>query len=337
MMLSKEDLPRKIEALLRPVLEEANGLDLAVVVDAESVPLRLGAALILLAECGLVRRIIGARRCEMAIAHPRGGGSDGERIYLSAIAALARATGVVDECQVGTGCGFPRKHGPAAGTGRYLQWPLASVPSRFKFDSMVVLQTLSGISGSFPVLDIPMPPDFAESRGREDMEGDLPLIAVHLKNVPGALPEESNAALPAWQRFIRLARSRAAFMLVGDDPVPADIAELPNVMLARELFGADLVAHLAAIQRADAFMGMASGPCQAAIFGRKPYVIFKNPGHHPEQMKEELWSARGFSFALPGQSLRQESETPQLLDQCLGEILGSIPAAGSPSVRRVQA
>src|SRR2546422_7475000 len=45
------------------------------------------------------------------------------------------------------------------------------------------------------------------------------------------------------------------------------------------------------ISLADGFMGMASGLCQMAIFGRKPYAIFKHPDHHrSEEHTSELQS-----------------------------------------------
>src|SRR2546422_4286018 len=83
------------------------------------------------------------------------------------------------------------------------------------------------------------------------------------------------------------------------------------------------------ISLADGFMGMASGLCQMAIFGRKPYAIFKHPDHHAKQMNAELGTATGFSFSLPTQSFWRETETTELLSWCGREILDAI--ATSPS------
>ena len=78
--------------------------------------------------------------------------------------------------------------------------------------------------------------------------------------------------------------------LVGNEDVDNRITELPNVLLSRN-FQSNISRDLAIIQISCAFMGMASGPCNMAIFSEIPYVIYKNPDHDAEQMALELGKA----------------------------------------------
>lgn len=138
---------------------------------------------------------------------------------------------------------------------------------------------------------------------------ELPVAAVHLKNVPNA---QSNAHYPAWQSLFVRTTGLASFILIGDDPIPPAISELPNVTVAEEIDD-DLVFHLALIQEADFFMGLMSGPSNFALVNEKPYRIFKNPDHHEEEMNRELGAGDRYAFARPNQHIIRRRETPDLL------------------------
>ncbi len=138
-------------------------------------------------------------------------------------------------------------------------------------------------------------------------------VALHLKNNP-AEQGCSNANFAAWREFLAGAGRRCAvtFVLVGSEPVDDAIRELPNTVVAADE-GVDLGRDLGLIEQSRFFMGMASGPCNFAIFNRKPYAIFKNPDHHAEAMQAELGSGDAFPFATAGQRLLRVFETPEIL------------------------
>ena len=139
--------------------------------------------------------------------------------------------------------------------------------------------------------------EFLQSRVFPDMP-----VVIHLKNNPN---EEncSNANSDEWSSFFRACNLHydVKFVLIGNEELDGRILDLPNTMLARD-FGSNLSRDLALIQTAYIFMGMASGPCQMALFSNVPYVIYKNPDHHAKEMQLEIGSEDRFSF---GSSLQR--------------------------------
>ena len=119
-------------------------------------------------------------------------------------------------------------------------------------------------------------------------------IAVHLKNVPGDV--QSAANFEAWKSLFETAAKNSpevTFLLIGDDAILHDLLDMENVVKA----GRSLPDYFAVLAHAAAFFGMSSGFCNYAILARKPYRIWKHEGHHSEEMKHELTTDRGFSFA----------------------------------------
>ena len=145
---------------------------------------------------------------------------------------------------------------------------------------------------------------------REHADQKLP-IAVHLKNKirPSGKPDWYNARFDQWHLFFTSAQNRfdAKFILIGNEPIPSEIRNLSNVVISME-HGGNLIRDLALIQTSAAFMGVASGPCQVAMFGKTPYVIYKNPEHHVERMYEELGDLDRYIFALPMQKFFRRFE-----------------------------
>lgn len=132
------------------------------------------------------------------------------------------------------------------------------------------------------------------------------LFAIHLKSRDGG-KEMSNANLSTWHKLFE-EKNDVHFILLGHDPVDPSFRKLPNVLIASER-QVPLSVQLCFCQHADAFMGMASGICSAAIFSPKPYIIFKHPAHHKEEMEFELGSSNHFPFALKNQMLLRKEDT----------------------------
>ncbi|MHB8696303.1 MAG: hypothetical protein ACYDHH_34245 [Solirubrobacteraceae bacterium] len=153
----------------------------------------------------------------------------------------------------------------------------------------------------------------------DDLLGGGPVVACHLKD-DGLGPARSNADHDAWFAFFERAGERARFVLVGLETPDERIAALPNVVVAREE-GSGPGRDLALVERAAAFMGMASGPCNMAIFGTRPYAMYKNSDHHAEEMAEELGDADRYPFAHPGQYVLRVDETAEELTGRLDELL----------------
>ena len=141
---------------------------------------------------------------------------------------------------------------------------------------------------------------------------DMPVV-IHLKNNPN---EEncSNANFDVWFSFFNACNLHydVKFILIGNEEIDGRILDLPNTLLARD-FGSNLSRDLALIQTAYIFMGMASGPCQMAIFSDVAYVIYKNPDHHAKDMQLEMGSEDRFSFGSSLQRLLRVFETQEEL------------------------
>ncbi|MCG3175095.1 MAG: hypothetical protein MOGMAGMI_00017 [Candidatus Omnitrophica bacterium] len=135
------------------------------------------------------------------------------------------------------------------------------------------------------------------------------VLTLHLKSDPGAA--EGNADGAEWAAFLERARESggAALLAVGNE-LPVEVRSLRDLEWTR---GASLVEDLALIAGSDAFMGMASSLCQAALFGDKPYAVFKAPGHHAAKMSAELKGPYGFTFARPTQRFLMEPDAREAL------------------------
>lgn len=137
------------------------------------------------------------------------------------------------------------------------------------------------------------------------------IIVVHLKNNPNNIL--SNADQSQWAMFfdkIYKKREGVLFYLIGDELIDEVILSKNNVIK----FDGNLSEYFSYVCLADAFMGMSSAFCCAAILGSKPYRIWKSPEHHPEEMLSELDSSGQFPFHTQSQKFIQEHETtPKLI------------------------
>ena len=134
-------------------------------------------------------------------------------------------------------------------------------------------------------------------------------VVVHLKNNPRK-PNGSNAKFDEWLAFFEASVDLhdVKFILIGNEEVDPRIRRLPNVLVTKNI-GNSLAQDLALIQTSFAFLGMASGPCNMAIFSNVPYVIYKHPNHHAEEMELELGKGERFPFATPRQKFKRVFET----------------------------
>jgi hypothetical protein len=151
-------------------------------------------------------------------------------------------------------------------------------------------------------------------------------IAVHLKN-NGEKPNISNADFNEWISFFDESYNQypnLCFCLIGNE-LPS-LSFPPNTILTNKL-GSDLATDLAMIPLAHAFMGMSSGPCQMAILNEVPYLIFKNPGHHPEKMQAEMGKMDRFIFANKHQQFLREKETRMAMMKFIKMIVTDFTAS----------
>ncbi len=146
-----------------------------------------------------------------------------------------------------------------------------------------------------------------------------PVFAIHLKR-QGKGAEESDATLVNWETFLR-SHSDDLFLLLGHDELPLHFSLLPNVVLATSL-GLTLSEQLATAACCDGFMGMASGICTGAFFSSVPYVVFKHPLHHPEEMRIEIGNSEQLPFAGQNQKIWRKIDSFENLNQAFQLIKG---------------
>jgi hypothetical protein len=144
------------------------------------------------------------------------------------------------------------------------------------------------------------------------------LVAVHLKNsAPSVnMSHLCNAHLQVWLDFFSLMekyKPNIRFIGLGDDELPLQYSALSNFQLSRSQGFSSIVDDIGLIQTADAFMGVASGPAQFAIFRNTPYLIAKNPKFHTEEMQIELGDQQSFSFAKNNQYFIRQFESLSML------------------------
>jgi hypothetical protein len=137
------------------------------------------------------------------------------------------------------------------------------------------------------------------------------LVTIHLKNSTRESGKKDwyNANFDEWGLFLERASVKfdVKFLLIGNDPIPKTICALSNVITSKET-GNSLVSDLALIQASYAFMGVASGPSVMAKYSSVPYLVYKNPNHHIEEMKKDMGSADQYNFSKPFQKLMRKPE-----------------------------
>lgn len=198
---------------------------------------------------------------------------------------------------------------------QYITWPALNEegPVNHRYSSTLFVQQSYRENGFIPRLSCKTGPvQWAVQFMERFVTASLP-VAVHLKYDPNK-QGDSNADLDAWLSFFKACYRcyDATFILIGNETIDRRVCELPNTLVAQD-YGSNLSGELALIQTAPIFMGMATGPCNMAIFGENSYIIFKNPDHDTEEMKLELGTGNQFPFATPLQRLARVFETGENL------------------------
>lgn len=152
--------------------------------------------------------------------------------------------------------------------------------------------------------------------------GSEEYLSLHLKQINHA-KNESDANLAIWKKVIihfKKIRPKLKFLIVGHDGLSSEIESLANVVCAKSFEGLSLLEHLDFIHQSQGFLGMSSGLCQMALFSNKPYLIFKNPDHHYDEMAQILKKNKVFSFANDSQHLYQEYESFDRIVQFIDQV-----------------
>lgn len=196
----------------------------------------------------------------------------------------------------------------------YITWPPLNSEGKvdYEYNYTHLIQKFFNERGYIPTLSSKTASrQWAIEFVRDRVLPSIPII-VHLKNHIRASgqPDWYNACLEEWQAFFQTAQSRydAKFLLIGNEAIPKNIQVLPNVIVMQDS-DSNLLKDLALIPLSYAFMGVASGPSNMAIFNRLPYVIYKNPEHHVQMMRKELGTSDQFVFATPHQKFYRRFET----------------------------
>lgn len=154
------------------------------------------------------------------------------------------------------------------------------------------------------------------------------MITVALRNVPGTL---NNANMKEWFLFFEDFGEKYPqfkFVLLGNDKFDFEYSTLSNVVRSKDL-KLTLPQELALIHSSELFLGTCSGFFNAALFSAVPYLVFKNPLVHQQQMIDEIGDKTYYSFASHKQYIVRGIEDSHALKEMVEWILGykeSVPS-----------
>ncbi len=203
---------------------------------------------------------------------------------------------------------------------QYRLWPASwsDVPGTGShYGSTLAVQELARDQGIIPLIASKEAENLAWEwlQAHPDPAGSWP-VAVHLKNQ--SRDPESNADPENWRRLFVHGRQQnppARFLLIGNDPVSPLFDGMDHVIHVQPAPGGVML-DLALILASRFFMGMASGPCNLALFSYLPCLIWKHPDHHAAAMERELDDRGGFSFSVENQHFfRRHDEAVHLIEQ----------------------
>jgi hypothetical protein len=134
----------------------------------------------------------------------------------------------------------------------------------------------------------------------------LPLGAIRLSY--GRSRSWSKAILKFIER-----NSDARVLIIGDDGRHFRSLRSKGILIAANL-KLPLHEQLSLVATSLGFVGMSSGPSTVALLSSTPYVIFKHPKHHQNQMLKQLGDLNHYSFANSKQRyIRQYPSAKQIL------------------------
>ena len=282
----------------------------------------LGTLLIFHAECSLVSRLCNSGAIDIALnaaSHGISNVPDGKFRLLesddSEDAALSILNGIESIGKIYL-CGGIRGLQTLSEclNDTHLSWPQANrleMPSAY--DTTQYLQEMWRATGRLKPLTFKTDLRAWACQTIRHTFGNSPVVGLHLKQVIGYVENSpiSLANEPVWFEFLTDAASQfdIQFLLIGDDPICADIQALRQVTLARNIGADNFCMHLALLSECAGFMGMMSSICNTALFSDLPYVVFKNPDHHRQEMILEIGSNDHYPFATQYQKIIRENET----------------------------
>lgn len=204
-------------------------------------------------------------------------------------------------------------------------WPLTDEMGEpfFSYQSFGRVVRLTRLIGEPPTLNWDSSNKNEALKLRNCFPGKL--YTLHLKQTGQGNLSDSNANMNSWHRFLKeqTTNRRCAFLILGDEEIPEDILKLPGVHKATAM-QIPLATQLCLVSLSDGFLGMASGFCQAAILSKTPYVIFKHPQHHPEEMKRELGNLDAFPFASPLQKIWRLEDRVENIAKAFQVVTGDV-------------
>ena len=131
------------------------------------------------------------------------------------------------------------------------------------------------------------------------------VIGIHFRQPEVVASPFGSAFSELVRQLLRLERLEPySFMVLGDN-IPKDVSTHPRVFFAKDE-GWSLEQQLVASSQTAFFIGEASGFCTAAIFGRAPYLICKDPGQHAGTVARDIGPAGRISFSTDWQFFLRE-------------------------------
>ena len=88
----------------------------------------------------------------------------------------------------------------------------------------------------------------------------------------------------------------ARVLIIGDDARHFKSFQSKRILIAANM-KVPLHEQLSLVATSLGFVGMSSGPSTVALLSSTPYVIFKHPKHHQNQMLKQLGDLNHYSFA----------------------------------------
>lgn len=150
------------------------------------------------------------------------------------------------------------------------------------------------------------------------------VLAAHANSVTSPTAEEAESSKGDRAEWVAGIRSfldtnrHVSVLFVGNDaPYLTAALDMPNQTV---ISPTDLATQLACIQLSDAFIGMSSGPSTVAMFSRTPYIVFKHPTHHADQMKTLLTNNR-YPFSMGTQKIERVSPNREAIYRACASLV----------------
>jgi len=115
---------------------------------------------------------------------------------------------------------------------------------------------------------------------------------------------EGDADIAVWKEIVKIVSMelKKSVVILGNDSNMDDFSLNPYIrFLGRE--GTSLATQLAFSERAQLYVGMASGMASSVTFSKTPYLLYKHPDYHAELMNRELGESDSLPWANDQQKL----------------------------------